>query len=869
MLRIINDKELYVMDHEFPSIPHKDWFNLRIVGDLSRLEQQAALIRQVRGDARELTLYNTTHGGWLALELQKDFASIIISCSDAQQKELVQKNLRCTHVKICVELQRHDRIWSLDTGTYLTTKPEGLLWTQQNTWLNGPGIKLLHPSHLLDDHRFSFDNLVHLLMMVKNAGALFRQVLLDNLSLCDRWTILDTGSTDGTQDVIREVMASKPGTLYEESFVDFKYSRNRLLDLAGTRCKYNLMLDDTYVVQGNLRAFLEEIRGDQYGSSYSLYVHSYDSEYSSNRITKPEKHLRYIYRIHEVITPENNINVMIPNSVAYIEDRNNEYMKQRTEARKQWDLQMLFQEVQDYPDDPRALYYIAQTYRCLEDWPKTYEYYLLRANHPKEGFIQEKIDALFEAARCANFQLNMPWSICKDLYRRSYTLDKSRPDALYFLGVHYLNHKKHKALRYFTKAFRKGYPLHCQYSLKPTLSFYFLPKFLVPLCYEFQKYDLGLQVAEFFCKHNPEVPELKVFQSWRDIFAKLLLKPLQSSPSFPDKKLIVFCADGNWVPWTGRDIEDNGLGGSETWVVESAREYQKRGYQVYVFCRCYRPECYEGVEYRDLSNYPNFIYNNFIDTVFVSRYSEWLPLTYEAPVSNVYLWVHDVAPSGIVIPDSPKLKNICCLSQWHQDSLRKAFPALAQKITYKYYGPCTKVELGKKIPDRFIYSSTANRGLVHVLRLWPEILKILPTATLEIFCDVNLHWANEVAKDDLQEIKTRMREQGILYRGWCNKRELSAGFARSTYWLYPCTFPETFCLTAVEAAIHRVLPITNGLAALGETARRGITIFGEINERWYHQVLQVLMHLQTQEGQEIHTKMLNDGETWANTLSWV
>ena len=65
------------------------------------------------------------------------------------------------------------------------------------------------------------------------------------------------------------------------------------------------------------------------------------------------------------------------------------------------------------------------------------------------------------------------------------------------------------------------------------------------------------------------------------------------------------------------------------------------------------------------------------------------------------------------------------------------------------------------------------------------------------------------------------------------------------------------------------MPITNGLAALGETARRGITIFGEINERWYHQVLQVLMHLQTQEGQEIHTKMLNDGETWANTLSWV
>jgi hypothetical protein len=37
-------------------------------------------------------------------------------------------------------------------------------------------------------------------------------------------------------------------------------------------------------------------------------------------------------------------------------------------------------------------------------------------NHPVEGFLQEKIDAIFEAARTANFKLNKPWSECEALY---------------------------------------------------------------------------------------------------------------------------------------------------------------------------------------------------------------------------------------------------------------------------------------------------------------------------------------------------------------------------------------------------------------------------------------------------------------------
>ena len=39
------------------------------------------------------------------------------------------------------------------------------------------------------------------------------------------------------------------------------------------------MLDDTYVVEGDLRSFLNEIRGDQYSNSFTLFIKSNDTKY--------------------------------------------------------------------------------------------------------------------------------------------------------------------------------------------------------------------------------------------------------------------------------------------------------------------------------------------------------------------------------------------------------------------------------------------------------------------------------------------------------------------------------------------------------------------------------------------------------------
>ena len=128
------------------------------------------------------------------------------------------------------------------------------------------------------------------------------------MHLIDRWKILDTGSTDNTVNIINKVLVgNKKGELYQEPFINFKASRNRLLDLAGEECKFTLMLDDTYIVESDLIGFLNEIRGDQVADSFTLYIKSDDVEYGSNRVLKTTGKLRYMYKIHEVVQDKNNI----------------------------------------------------------------------------------------------------------------------------------------------------------------------------------------------------------------------------------------------------------------------------------------------------------------------------------------------------------------------------------------------------------------------------------------------------------------------------------------------------------------------------------------------------------------------------------
>ena len=739
---------------------------------------------------------------------------------------------------------------------------------------------------LLDtsNHILHYDNLIHYALMVKNGGESLRQVLRHNLPYMDEYTILDTGSTDGTLEILKEELEDKKrGKIICEDFINFRDSRNRCLELCGKRCKYIMMLDDTYMVEGNLREFLEKVRGDQFGDSFSMYISSDDVEYGSNRIIKSYRDdLRYKYKLHEVITPKNNVNVIIPKKFAYILDYRSDYMESRTMNRKEYDIKILNEMAEEEGDvDSRVYYYLGQTYNLLARYEEAYENFLKRVNHVDVGFIQEKIDACFEAARILNFQLkhNKDWEEVEKLYKRAYEMDKSRPDSLYFIGIHYYLEKEYdKAYFFFKEGFKIGYPVHCQYSLKPTLSYYYLPKFLSEVCYYVKDYALGYEVCEYFLEMNNQrgeeawwgsknigdVEQKKIRQldaytilCWKKIYGYMKLLKLGDDNTTvittnkveEVKSRLVFLVNGGFTTWRGSDILKKGLGGSETFIVEISqyiqKHYGKKYDEVIVFCNCGEggEEEYNGVIYKDLRFYHHYLENHEVEMVIVSRYPEYLGYLYECPnVEKVILILHDLIPDGEIILRHTKLQKVILLSEYHKKVFDNMFGVILSDLTVSFgYGMDVSgmlsvisgtTSVSGKIKNRFLYSSMANRGLYYLLLMWRDIRKVLVDATLCICSEVyNNSWLNSVCQEEMENIRGMLEdmkgeEYGIIYKGWVSKAELYEEWGKSEVWFYPTTFLETFCLTAVEAAISKTLIVTMPIGSLTEVVgeERGVLL---------------------------------------------
>jgi len=80
-------------------------------------------------------------------------------------------------------------------------------------------------------------------MIVKNESKVVERCLDSVKSLIDYWVIVDTGSDDGTQKVIRECMRGIPGQLIERPWLHFAHNRNEALDLAKDKGDYLLFID--------------------------------------------------------------------------------------------------------------------------------------------------------------------------------------------------------------------------------------------------------------------------------------------------------------------------------------------------------------------------------------------------------------------------------------------------------------------------------------------------------------------------------------------------------------------------------------------------------------------------------------------------
>jgi glycosyltransferase involved in cell wall biosynthesis len=204
-----------------------------------------------------------------------------------------------------------------------------------------------------------------------------------------------------------------------------------------------------------------------------------------------------------------------------------------------------------------------------------------------------------------------------------------------------------------------------------------------------------------------------------------------------------------------------------------------------------------------------------------------------APLKGI--WLHDwknvnytrMGPVRMITPErAAEVDFIFVLSEAHKAQLLEDQPHLEDKIIITANGidpeRFFRVEGRERKPRSFIYSSSPDRGLERILDWWPDVQKMWPDATLDVYYGFgNFEQLKQRGMANLTEWQQGMIERmdaldGVTLRGRVGQDELAEAFAEHQYWFYPSIWTETYCIGAVEAIAAGCTPVTNDLAALAE-----------------------------------------------------
>ncbi|QKW24201.1 glycosyltransferase [Kitasatospora sp. NA04385] len=221
-------------------------------------------------------------------------------------------------------------------------------------------------------------------MIVKNEARVLARCLESVRDLIDYWVISDTGSTDGTQDLIRRLLVDVPGELHETGWRDFGHNRTENIRRAAGRADYLLLVDADMVVRAD--AALPALTLD----SYRLR-HPGDSEYWIKRLVRDGLPWRYEGVTHEYLTCDSadrsaNLDALV---IEHFGDGGSRADKFERDER------LLTAAFERNPEDARTVFYLAQTCRDLGDTERAVRLYERRAE--MGGWAEEVYFSLLQA----------------------------------------------------------------------------------------------------------------------------------------------------------------------------------------------------------------------------------------------------------------------------------------------------------------------------------------------------------------------------------------------------------------------------------------------------------------------------------------
>ncbi len=625
---------------------------------------------------------------------------------------------------------------------------------------------------------------VCLAMIVKNEAPVIRRCLESVRPLIDHWIVVDTGSTDGTQDRVREILADLPGELVERPWVDFAHNRSEALALARAHGTYTLVIDADDEMLLPPGYGLPDLTAEAYEVTIT------DAPLTYRRIQLVRNTLPWRYRgvLHEFVECPEAINRAV---IDLTMRRNHDGARRRDGETYRRDAAILEAALATETDPffiARYTFYLAQSYRDCGAHEQAVAAYLRRADL---GYWQEEVYVALLAAARLMPGLGRPVDDTLAVCRRAIALCPHRVEA-----HHYASHVCRLAERY-----EEGFRLaEAALTFRPPEGALFIEPWI---------YDYGLRdeyaVNAYWAGHY-----------WHSLAACLDLMACPTAPEGERQRFAVnarFALEKLPIPLEGRrgflqttrpglapsDLPGfwSGLTRAAPWVPtrpQGGTELMHEG-----LSRRLGPAlagiqlCLNGYDEGRIDGRPLVV---------------WI---HHAPDQPAVAWLREPAKVA-------RVARFVFVSEWQRAQYLATFALPAERCLVLRNAtevPERDRAPGRRRPLKVAYTSTPYRGLSVLLDAWAQAAP--EAAELHVWSSHKLYGpgADDAPYADLYTRAASL--PNVHYHGLLPNAELRAALADIDILAYPNTFAETSCLAVIEAMAAGCRVICPSHGALPET----------------------------------------------------
>jgi glycosyltransferase involved in cell wall biosynthesis len=237
---------------------------------------------------------------------------------------------------------------------------------------------------------------IGLSIIVKNEAKVIERMLNTVWPILDYYCVVDTGSTDGTQEIVRNFFNDKgiPGEVIDHEWKNFEDARNTALNAVKGKCDFGFWIDaDEQLIidpRFNKDLFKMSLLGFQ-GANVKV---TYGSQnYFRMQFFSTDHPWRWYGPVHEVLVCDGPHNTGIAEGLTtLVKPDGNSWVAETIQQKYEGHAKILEDYVANDPNkDPRWVFYLAQSYRDAgtpENQKKSMEWYDKRATM-MNGFWEE------------------------------------------------------------------------------------------------------------------------------------------------------------------------------------------------------------------------------------------------------------------------------------------------------------------------------------------------------------------------------------------------------------------------------------------------------------------------------------------------